>query len=109
MTDPRTISYTREEHVGWIRMGQPDAMTLMSGPLMSEIRAALQTATADPEVRVLVLIGQGRTFIAGADLRFIRDASSEEFLEVPEAWKRMPDGRPVPNVVRAIRLARTGH
>ncbi len=81
MTDPRTISYTREEHVGWIRMGQPDAMTLMSGPLMSEIRAALQTATADPEVRVLVLIGQGRTFIAGADLRFIRDASSEEFLE----------------------------
>lgn len=29
-------------------------------------------------------------------------------LPIPKAWQRMPDGRPVPNVVRAIRLARAG-
>ena len=29
-------------------------------------------------------------------------------LPVPEAWRHMPDGRPVPNVVRAIRLSRAG-
>ena len=33
----------------------------------------------------------------------------DEELPVPEAWQRMPDGRPVPNVVRAIRVSRTGH
>lgn len=32
----------------------------------------------------------------------------DELLPVPESWRTMPDGRPVPNVVRAIRLARRG-
>lgn len=31
-----------------------------------------------------------------------------EELPVPGAWARMPDGRPTPNVVRAIRLSRHG-
>ncbi len=35
----------------------------------------------------------------------------DEQLPVPPSWgwDRMPDGRPVPNVVRAIRLSRIGH
>ena len=32
----------------------------------------------------------------------------DEELPIPESWKRMPDGRPTPNLVRAIRLARSG-
>src|ERR671924_176202 len=32
----------------------------------------------------------------------------DEELPVPQGWKRMPDGRPAPNVVRAIRMARKG-
>jgi excisionase family DNA binding protein len=27
---------------------------------------------------------------------------------IPERWRTMPDGRPTPNVVRAVRLARQG-
>jgi excisionase family DNA binding protein len=33
---------------------------------------------------------------------------ADELLPVPERWRLMPDGRPVPNVVRALRLARVG-
>ena len=33
----------------------------------------------------------------------------DEMLPVPEEWTRMPDGRAVPNVVRAVRLSRLGH
>jgi excisionase family DNA binding protein len=32
----------------------------------------------------------------------------DEMLPVPDSWRFMPDGRPVPNVVRAVRLARQG-
>ena len=32
----------------------------------------------------------------------------DEELPVPEEWKTMSDGRPMPNVVRAIRLSRLG-
>ncbi|HVL53639.1 MAG TPA: helix-turn-helix domain-containing protein [Vitreimonas sp.] len=32
----------------------------------------------------------------------------DDELPVPDAWARMPDGRPAPNVVRAVRRARSG-
>lgn len=32
----------------------------------------------------------------------------DEQLPLPPEWQLMPDGRPMPNVVRAIRLARQG-
>ncbi len=43
----------------------------------------------------------------------IDEADLEALLEdaelpAPEAWAYMPDGRPTPNVVRAIRMARSG-
>ena len=43
--------------------------------------------------------------IAEADLD---DVEADEQLPMPEAWSRLPDGRPMPNVVRAIRLSRAG-
>ena len=43
--------------------------------------------------------------IAEADLD---DFRVDEELPLPAAWQRMADGRPTPNVVRAIRLSRVG-
>jgi excisionase family DNA binding protein len=39
----------------------------------------------------------------------IDELFEDEELDVPAAWARMPDGRPTPNVVRAVRLSRVGH
>ena len=33
---------------------------------------------------------------------------ADEELPMPRVWQRQADGRPMPNVVRALRLARTG-
>jgi len=43
--------------------------------------------------------------IAEADLDAV---GADEQLPMPEAWRRLPDGRPMPNVVRAVRLSRVG-
>jgi excisionase family DNA binding protein len=32
----------------------------------------------------------------------------DEQLPLPAEWRLMPDGRPMPNIIRAIRLARQG-
>jgi excisionase family DNA binding protein len=39
----------------------------------------------------------------------IDELLEDEELDVPASWARMPDGRPTPNVVRAVRLSRVGH
>ena len=43
-----------------------------------------------------------------ADLDALLD---DEMLPMPPEWRwdRLPDGRPMPNVVRAVRLSRLGH
>jgi len=33
----------------------------------------------------------------------------DEQLPLPKEWRRLPDGRPMPNIVRIIRLSRRGH
>ena len=33
----------------------------------------------------------------------------DEQLPLPKGWRRLRDGRPMPNVVRLIRLSRLGH
>jgi excisionase family DNA binding protein len=43
--------------------------------------------------------------IEEADLEPLLD---DEQLPMPKEWQRLADGRPMPNVVRAVRLARLG-
>ncbi|MGC5098438.1 enoyl-CoA hydratase/isomerase family protein, partial [Escherichia coli] len=40
-------------------------------------RAAVAEATADDGIRVIVLAGEGRSFIAGGDLGYFRDAADK--------------------------------
>ena len=48
-----------------------------------------------------------RHMIETADLEVA--LADDEMLPLPTDWQFMPDGRPTPNVVRAIRLSRAGH
>ncbi len=49
-------------------MDRPEALNAFSARLMDELTDAFLEATANAEVRVLVLTGAGRAFSAGADL-----------------------------------------
>jgi excisionase family DNA binding protein len=42
------------------------------------------------------------------DLDAVLDEDAEQ-LPVPESWKYLPDGQPMPNVVAMIRRSRQGH
>src|SRR5438105_7797750 len=55
--------------VGWIRLNRPDRMNAVNGDLRKQLLAALKQVERDEVVRVLVVIGSGRAFCAGADVR----------------------------------------
>ena len=58
-----------------ITIDRPQARNAVSEPMLSEIGAALGDAAADPDVRIVVLRGEGDHFCAGADLGEIDDAT----------------------------------
>ena len=52
-----------------VLLNRPDKLNALSSPLMDAFEAALDAATSDPQVRVLVLRGAGgKAFVAGADI-----------------------------------------
>ena len=62
------VNYARQGEIGVITINNPPVNALSPG-VPDGIMAAIDAADKDPEVRALVLIGGGRTFIAGADIR----------------------------------------
>lgn len=58
----------RDGQVQVITVNNPPVNALSPG-VMDAIVAAVQQADADPEVRAIVVLGGGRTFIAGFDIR----------------------------------------
>ena len=61
-----------------LTLHRPDTRNALNGALVTDLRRALDAASDDDGVRVLVLTGAGRVFSAGADLaslKALRDAS----------------------------------
>ena len=65
---PEVVHFSRQGPIGIVTVDYPPVNAL--GPGVREgILDALDRGIADAEVRAMVLIGAGRTFIAGADIR----------------------------------------
>ena len=62
------VRYERRGSIGVITVDNPPVNALSQG-VRQGLLDALAKGIADPEARALVLIGGGRTFIAGADIR----------------------------------------
>lgn len=75
-----TVIYETEGAVARILMARPDKRNAESSRLIEERDAAFQRAESDPEVRVVVLGGNGPSFCAGHDLGEI--ASDSQMQEI---------------------------
>jgi methylglutaconyl-CoA hydratase len=60
--------------VATITLDSPSNRNALSRRLLADLVAALDSATADPAVRVIVLTGAGPAFCSGADLKEQREA-----------------------------------
>ena len=72
MNDATAASLVRTETAGavaTITLDSPANANALSTLLLTQLRAALAGALADPGIRVVVLTGAGRVFCAGADLK----------------------------------------
>jgi len=63
------VLFTKEDGIGTITLNRPDSMNALGGGMRQEILAAVETAVADNEVRVIVVTGAGKAFCAGGDVK----------------------------------------
>jgi 3-hydroxyacyl-CoA dehydrogenase len=68
------IDYTVRQNVALITIDNPPVNAIGAG-VPQAIMDAIARAAADPQVAAVVLMGAGRTFIAGADISVLEDAA----------------------------------
>jgi enoyl-CoA hydratase len=68
MTRPHaTLRYQRDGSVGWLRLFRPDRLNAFTVEMWRELRELGEELHDDPDVRALVIIGEGRAFSSGID------------------------------------------
>jgi enoyl-CoA hydratase/carnithine racemase len=63
----QTLLYDTAEALATITLNRPERLNTIVPPMPEELEAAVQRATADEQVKVIVLRGAGRAFCAGFD------------------------------------------
>ena len=58
----------KENGTAVITFHRPEALNALNSDVLRDIDAAVEDAAADPEVRVVVFTGEGKSFISGADI-----------------------------------------
>lgn len=89
----------------WIRLSRPDAMNALDLPTLDGIESGLARSLEDG-ARAVAIIGEGRAFCAGADLKFVKGAlgdpaALERFLARAGSVFRAVELHPLP-VVAAL-------
>lgn len=65
---PETVRYERTGPVARITLNRPEKLNALDDEMPRRLRAAVEEANRDPDVRVILLAGAGRAFCAGYDL-----------------------------------------
>jgi enoyl-CoA hydratase/carnithine racemase len=84
-------------------LNRPDKRNALNGELIAELGGAFEDAAADPDVRVLVVRGEGAMFSSGMDLNDLRDLSDNPgnlrgFRRRLLAWWNLLEEMPKPTI-----------
>lgn len=70
-----------ENNVAVVTFHRPEALNALNSAVLEELDQVVDALAADPAVRVIVFTGEGKSFIAGADLDELGNARGFEVME----------------------------
>jgi enoyl-CoA hydratase len=75
-----TILYEIKEGVCTIAINRPEFLNALNNQVLIELLTAIHQMEKDDAVKVVILTGEGRAFVAGADIEFMKNLSTKEGL-----------------------------
>jgi len=77
--DFECIIYEKEEGIATIKLNRPKVLNAMNKQMWLDFQVALEEVKNDPDIKVLIITGEGRAFSTGADLKESKGRSMEEY------------------------------
>ncbi|MEF9921870.1 MAG: enoyl-CoA hydratase-related protein [Anaerovoracaceae bacterium] len=90
------IKFETKEQIGYVTINRPQAMNALNVEVLSELFDVFTAIEKDDQVRVVILTGEGKAFVAGADI------AEMSKLNALEGRNMMISGHKVMNLIEAI-------
>ncbi len=90
------LKYEVKEGIAYVTVNRPKALNALSKDVLSELMSAFAEVDKDPAVQVAILTGEGRAFVAGADISQMVDLSGID------GQQMMKDGAKVMDFIEGI-------
>ena len=100
MNPASPIRIVRRQATTWVMLNRPQVHNAFDDEVIAELHRAAEALAEEPDVRVVVLAGEGPSFSAGADVRWMQRmvgaseeenrADAEKMARMFEAWYRLP-------------------
>lgn len=91
--DFECIIYEKEAGIATIKLDRPQVLNAMNKQLWLDFQEALEGARKDPDVKAVIITGEGRAFSTGADLKESKTRSMEAYrdylVELQEASRKI--------------------
>ena len=80
----QSIKFEKKEEIIFLTINKPEVLNALDAEVLEELRQALDIAEKDESIKALIVTGEGRAFVAGADI----SAQSALDLEGGRNWGR---------------------
>jgi enoyl-CoA hydratase len=77
-----TVLFAVEDGVATLTFNRPDRLNALNAEMFREISAVFDQVKDNHEIRALILTGQGRGFIAGADIKELSESNALKAKEI---------------------------
>lgn len=81
MKEFQTILYNIADHVALVMLNRPDKHNAINDIMIEELIEIFLMLKEDPDIRVIILTGNGKSFCSGADLQWMKSVVNNTFEE----------------------------
>ena len=98
------LKFEKKENIGILRFNNPTSLNALNIECLKEIKQFLLDIHSDRSIRVLIITGTGKAFVAGADIKEMQSMTylqAKEFSAVGKSAFKSIENFPVP-VIAAV-------
>ena len=74
----KNIIFEKKDGIGYVTMNRPKALNALNTEVLTELDDVFRAIDKDDEVQVAIVTGEGRSFIAGADIAQMSELNGTE-------------------------------
>jgi len=89
--DPRYINFKKQDGIGWIQFNRPEKLNALNPDVLKDLEKAVAACEEDDAIRVVVLHGNEKAFVAGADIEDMAKGDIKSAFELTDLIMRVQE------------------